>query len=144
MTFGLASITECKGISLKPSCSRKGETRMSDRLEIFLLAGGVARHAAARQAVVAQNIANSDTPGYRARDIADFAETWRNMTAENRMGRGELPIHTLDAGTPASPNGNTVSLEFEMLRGIEAQRAHDRALRVYGSAMNIRSTSSGR
>ena len=45
-----------------------GETRMFEGLEIFQLAGGVARHAASRQAVVAQNIANADTPGYRARD----------------------------------------------------------------------------
>ncbi len=117
---------------------------MFDRLEIFQLAGGLARHSAARQAVVAQNIANADTPGYRARDVADFAETWRNMTAENRSGRGEMPMRVLDAGTPSSPNGNSVSLEFEMLRGIEAQRAHDRALRVYGSAMSILRTSIGR
>ncbi|MEX3017517.1 FlgB family protein [Gymnodinialimonas hymeniacidonis] len=117
---------------------------MFDRLEIFQLAGGLARHSAARQAVVAQNIANADTPGYRARDVADFAETWRNMTAENRLGHGDMPMRVLDAGTPASPNGNTVSLEFEMLRGIEAQRAHDRALRVYGSAMTILRTSIGR
>lgn len=117
---------------------------MFDRLDIFQLAGGLARHSAARQAVVAQNIANADTPGYRARDVADFAETWRAMTTENRLGRGELPIRTMDAGTPMSPNGNSVSLEFEMLRGIEAQRAHDRALRVYGSAMNVLRTSIGR
>ena len=117
---------------------------MFEGLEIFQLAGGVARHAASRQAVVAQNIANADTPGYRARDVADFQETWRNMTSEARSGRGEMPMRVIDAGTPASPNGNTVSLEFEMLRGIEAQRAHSRAMRVYGSAMTILRTSIGR
>jgi len=31
-----------------------------------------------------------------------------------------------------------------MLRGIEAQRAHSRALQVYGSAMSILRTSIGR
>lgn len=117
---------------------------MFEGLEIFQLAGAQSRHAAARQAVVAQNIANADTPGYRARDVADFAETWRAMTAEARGGRGELPMRVIDAGTPASPNGNSVSLELEMLRGIEAQRAHDRALRIYGSAMTILRTSIGR
>ena len=117
---------------------------MFDRLEIFQLAGGLARHSAARQAVVAQNIANADTPGYRARDVEGFEATWRNMTDAARMGRAEMPMRTLDAGTPASPNGNSVSLEFEMLRGIEAQRAHDRALRVYGSALSILRTSIGR
>ncbi|WP_224816463.1 FlgB family protein [Hasllibacter sp. MH4015] len=117
---------------------------MLDRLEIFQLAGAQARHAASRQAVVAQNIANADTPGYRARDVTDFAETWRRMNAENRMADGPLPMRVVDAGTPASPNGNTVSLELEMLRGIEAQRAHSRALRIYGSAMSILRTSLGR
>ena len=121
-----------------------GEAQLFDRLEIFQLAGAQARHSAARQAVVAQNVANADTPGYRARDITDFEQTWRAMSSEHRMGHGALPIRTLDAGTPASPNGNTVSLELEMLRGIEAQRAHDRALRVYGSAMQILRTSLGR
>jgi flagellar basal-body rod protein FlgB len=115
---------------------------MFDRLEIFALATGQARHAAARQAVVARNIANADTPGYRAQDIAGFAETWRRMQAE--AGQGDLPLRVIDAGTPASPNGNTVSLELEMLRGIEAQRAHSRALQVYGSALSVLRASLGR
>ncbi len=116
---------------------------MFERLEIFALASARAQHAAARQAVVAQNIANADTPGYRARDISSFDETWREM----QMGGGPrdgLPVRTIDANGPASPNGNSVSLELEMLRGIEAQRAHSRALQVYGSAMSILRTSIGR
>ncbi|PWK59794.1 FlgB family protein [Roseicyclus mahoneyensis] len=116
---------------------------MFDRLEIFALASARAQHAAARQAVVAQNIANADTPGYRARDISSFDETWREM----QMGGGPrdgLPVRTIDANGTASPNGNSVSLELEMLRGIEAQRAHSRALQVYGSAMSILRTSIGR
>jgi flagellar basal-body rod protein FlgB len=115
---------------------------MFDRLEIFALASARAQHAAARQAVVAQNIANADTPGYRARDIASFDETWRALQA-GAAGDASGP-RTVDAGTPASPNGNTVSLELEMLRGIEAQRAHSRALQVYGSAMSVLRTSLGR
>ena len=114
---------------------------MFDRLEIFSLASAQARHAAARQAVVAQNIANSDTPGYRARDIADFAETLRQL---RDRPDGVPTFRTRDAGTPASPNGNTVSLELEMLRGIEAERAHSRAIRVYGAAMGILRASIGR
>lgn len=117
---------------------------MFDRLEIFALAAAQARHAAARQAVVARNIANADTPGYRARDIADFAETWRAMQGRGGATDGALPLRVIDAGTPVSPNGNSVSLELEMLRGIEAQRAHSRALRIYGSALGILRTSIGR
>ena len=115
---------------------------MFDRLEIFALASAQARHAAARQAVVAQNIANADTPGYRARDLAAFSEMIRRIEARDLDG--PLPLRVIDAGTPASPNGNTVSLELEMLRGVEAQRAHDRALRVYGAALGILRASLGR
>ncbi|MFW5654213.1 MAG: FlgB family protein [Roseicyclus sp.] len=117
---------------------------MFDRLEIFSLASVQARHAAARQAVVAQNIANADTPGYRAKDINEFADVLRDLQRRPEGGGRDLSFRTHDAGTPASPNGNTVSLELEMLRGIEAQRAHSRALRVYGSALEILRTSLGR
>jgi flagellar basal-body rod protein FlgB len=117
---------------------------MFDRLEIFTLASARAQHAAARQAVVARNIANADTPGYRAQDVADFAQTWRALQSGAAGRDGRLPIRSIDAQGPASPNGNTVSLELEMLRGIEAQRAHSRALQVYGSAMSVLRTSIGR
>lgn len=117
---------------------------MFERLEIFTLAHARAQHAAARQAVVAQNIANADTPGYRARDITDFAQTWRSLQAAGRDADARLPFRQIDAGGPSAPNGNSVSLELEMLRGIEAQRAHSRALQVYGSAMSILRTSIGR
>jgi flagellar basal-body rod protein FlgB len=116
---------------------------MFDRLEIFTLATARAQHAAARQAVVAQNIANADTPGYRARDIADFMDSWVGAADSAGAPTAMVP-RVIDAQTPASPNGNTVSLELEMLRGIEAQRAHSRALQIYGSAMNILRTSLGR
>lgn len=116
---------------------------MFDRLEIFQLATARARHAAERQSVVAQNIANADTPGYRARDIADFGETLRRLEARGDL-TGPLPIRTIDANTPAAPNGNSVSLELEMVRGVQAQRDHDRAIRVYDSALNILRSSLGR
>jgi flagellar basal-body rod protein FlgB len=116
---------------------------MFDTLEIFGLAQAQARHAAARQAVVAQNIANADTPGYRAHDLTPFADMVRGLDAR-AGGFPDLAIRTVDAGGPASPNGNTVSLETEMLRGIEAQRSHSRALRVYESALTVLRSSLGR
>jgi flagellar basal-body rod protein FlgB len=131
-----------------------GEAQVFDRLDMFQMASGLARHAAARQAVVARNIANADTPGYRAQDIADFRTTWRQPDMQDRGGprylnardlhsRG-LRLVPIDAGGAADPNGNSVNLETEMLRGIEAQRAHSRALRIYGSALGILRTSLGR
>lgn len=98
---------------------------MFQNLEIFHIAQSAAKHAATRQALVAQNIANADTPAYRAQDLTSF----RNVFEQGR------PARMIDAGGIASPNGNTVSLETEMLRGVEAERAHSRAIRIYQSAL---------
>jgi len=115
---------------------------MFENLEILGLAHARARHAAARQALVAANVANADTPGYRARDLAAFEEVFRAAGSGSAAVAARLT--PVDAGGPASPNGNTVSLETEMLRGIEAQRAHGRALRVYQSALGVLRSALGR
>ena len=41
-------------------------------IDILSLASALAAHANVRQEVIAENVAHADTPGYRARDIADF------------------------------------------------------------------------
>jgi len=115
---------------------------MYQSLDVFQTAAAMARHAGRRQAVVAQNIANADTPGYRARDIIAFEEAFRATGPRDRTPH--LSLRTIDAGGPESPNGNTVSLEAEMVRAVDAQRDHNRALNVYRSAMNVLRTSLGR
>ena len=50
---------------------------MFEKMDILTKAVGLAKHAAARQSVIAQNVANADTPQYRAKDIASFADTFR-------------------------------------------------------------------
>ena len=62
---------------------------MFERLALSRLAGALANHAADRQAVVAENVANADTPGYRARDLRPFAEL---------MERGDMPMAVTRAG----------------------------------------------
>lgn len=115
---------------------------MFDTLDVFGLAQARARHAAARQEEVARNVANADTPGYRARDIIGFEEAFRAAGPRDRTPH--LSLSTIDAAGPESPNGNTVSLEAEMVRAVDAQRDHNRALNVYRSAMNVLRTSLGR
>ena len=50
---------------------------MFEKLEITRMAQALSAHAGARLGLVAQNVANADTPGYKARDLPDFAEVWR-------------------------------------------------------------------
>ena len=126
---------------------------MFKNLEIFQMAGAMARHAETRQTMVAQNIANADTPGYKARDIASFAETYRAQDASTmrttRAGHltgSSQPNDTrLIAGAGSeSPNGNNVSLETEMMKSVENNGQHKRAMAIYKSSLNIMRLSLGR
>jgi len=128
-------------------------------LNVFQTAHALAVHAGQRQAIIAQNVANADTPGYRARDIAPFADmlTGEGNTAGMRTSRaghlngalvgalvGGPSWETTTPTAAAEPNGNTVSLEKEMLKGVEIKRQHDLALAIYKSSLNIIRTSLGR
>lgn len=121
---------------------------------IMQLAQDAARHASARQGAFAQNIAHADTPGYRARDLPDFAiwmqaragATLRATRAGHLAGRAGAELQARAERNPATvkPNGNTVSLEHEMMRAARARIDHDTALSVYASARTILRASLGR
>lgn len=126
---------------------------MFQQPEIMRMAQAMASHAAQRQNAVAQNIANADTPGYAARDLAPFAETY---AAEGMALRQTRAGHLDAGGSPAagmipreapgnrSPNGNSVSLESEMVKSVEVKRQHDLALTLYKTSLGVLRTSLGR
>lgn len=134
---------------------------MFESPEIVRMAHALSSHAAQRQAAIAGNVAHADTPGYVARDARPFAETYA-QTGPGFAPRATRPTHMnrpADAGQSASgavqlvaaetagarnPNGNTVSLEREMMRAAEVRHQHDMALGVYRSASSILRTSLGR
>ena len=128
---------------------------MFNRLEIFQMAHGLATHAASRQARVAGNVANADTPGYHATDITPFAESYRansNDTGMRQTRAGHAMTQhdsaadwkVVDRPGESSPNGNTVSLETEIMKATEVRHAHEMALAVYKSSLGILRTSIGR
>lgn len=127
---------------------------MFKTLDIMRMAQDLARHSGARQAQIAKNIANADTPGYRAEDLASFSETYRSHTQAESV-RTTRPGHQVSQGIDAryqtialdgeaAPNGNTVSLELEMMRGTEAKSSHELALTVYRSSLDVIRTALGR
>ena len=112
----------------------------------------LASYSAQRHAVIADNIANADTPGFRAQDIAPFEEAMQNTPIEMRKTR---PGHVSGGNTSfaarittteseASPNGNTVALEDELLKSVSISRDHDKALSIYRHAMTVLRTSLGK
>ena len=69
--------------------------------------------AAYRQTLIASNLANVDTPGYRTRDI-DFNKEMRQ--AEEQTGSDALQPRAIEvAGLMQRPDGNNVSLDRESL-----------------------------
>ncbi|MBC7131947.1 MAG: FlgB family protein [Roseovarius sp.] len=125
---------------------------MFENLDVFRLSHALARHAGARQAVVAQNMANADTPGYAAREIAPFAAFvdaapgMRATRPGHLFGQGDTPRFEArtERGATRDPNGNSVSLETEMLRAVDLARDHDRALAIYRSGMTVLRTAISR
>lgn len=128
---------------------------MHKSLDLFQTATAMARHAGSRQAVVARNIANADTPGFQSQSISAFRDVYKtssDATVLQRSRPGHMagergtslhaPINTNTSN--ASPNGNTVSLEDELLSSVAISREHNRALTIYRHALTMIRTSLGR
>jgi len=127
---------------------------MFDNLAVFRMAHAMAEHAGTRQTVIARNIANADTPGYAARDIpsfqavieADSAGFGLRATRSTHLSAADAQPFTVDERRDAmpDPNGNSVSLETEMVHAADTMRQHDRALAIYRSSLGILRSALGR
>ncbi len=90
--------------------------------ELFRFSQNALNLHAHRQQLIASNIANADTPGYKARDI-DFAAALKN--AEAAQGKAQAPALRKPDAAPLgadvlfrsavqrSVDGNTVDLDVE-------------------------------
>lgn len=103
-----------------------------------------------RQRVIAQNVANSDTPGYAARDIeapTDFAAVMRtggglSMTRTNasHIAPATPQARFTAVSTPDSEttlDGNSVVVEEQMLKMAESRMAYDAAIGFYQKSLSM-------
>lgn len=72
--------------------------------------GGYLDLTARRESVVAENLANIDTPGYRTRDV-DFA-TELHRLLDSPEARRDAPVREVP-GLITRPDGNNVSIDRE-------------------------------
>lgn len=112
---------------------------LSGRVSTLALTSDMARHASKRHALIAQNVANADTPGYKARDIGTFADVLKTHTV-NLDGSAKI-FERSDVG---SPNGNSVSLEDELMRGAQVQNDYNMAISIYRSTLQMMKTAVGK
>jgi flagellar basal-body rod protein FlgB len=120
---------------------------MFENLSVFKTASAMAGHAAQSQALISQNVANADTPGYVGKQMPPFASLYSASDAAGsqratRAGHlngsavgGEMSPVDMRGGD--NPNDNTISLENEMLKAAQANSHHDRALAIYKSALDV-------
>jgi flagellar basal-body rod protein FlgB len=117
--------------------------------------------AQARQRVLAENVANSDTPKYRAHDIAPlkFEETplagrgtvsavSLTRTADSHLagvGLSQSPYRSANARDfEVRPAGNAVNLEEEMMKVAANQMDFQTATALYTRSLNLIKTALGK
>jgi flagellar basal-body rod protein FlgB len=96
------------------------------QIGLFNLAEKRLTWSAQRQSVLATNIANANTPGFKARDVASFdtllARTAPIMPTQTQAGHmaGTLPTNlapvTEDGGETSGLDGNSVTLDRQLMK----------------------------
>ncbi len=126
---------------------------MLDDINILKLSSAMARHAADRHQLIAQNIANADTNNFKAKELEPFEEAYSRLSNnQNKFGQplsaggsnASWRTETISARGIESPNGNTVSIEDQMMRSIEAQQNFEAATTIYKKTLDILRSSLGR
>lgn len=98
-----------------------------------------------RQKLLSENIANADTPGYRARDLkpVDFHKLLKRQSASELVLTNRMHIKGgLDAQNfkfkpensdvyEVNPSGNSVSIEEQMVKLGETQMEYETATGIY-------------
>jgi flagellar basal-body rod protein FlgB len=115
-----------------------------------------------RQEVLAQNIANADTPGYKARDLKPQAsESFKSVLQSQQAGatmaathpmhmqpaqaaRGRLATEIAKDNFELSPNGNAVGLEQQMMKISETQTEHQTITGLYRKQLGMLKMALGR
>lgn len=102
---------------------------------LFDLAAQQAKWLSVRQGAVSGNIANVNTPGYRAVDVEPFESIVNNkavtMVSTNPLhlsgGNAEasFQVREIEPTGPDMPSGNTVTLEEEMLKSGEVRKGFE-------------------
>jgi flagellar basal-body rod protein FlgB len=119
------------------------------QIPLFAMLRGRLGYLSDKQRLVAQNVANSDTPGYRPRDLKPFsfdvklqAQTGPVATQpghiqlkNSRASQQYMEISGRDSETTL--NGNAVVLEDQMLSLADARMNYDAAITFYQKSLGL-------
>ena len=131
-----------------------------DDIPLFSMLRGRLGYLNQRQQVVAQNIANADTPNYTPRDLSGFSFQSRlsghvaavGTSSIGSIDGGSAPhmLKTATSGAPSTPwrpvdaadsettlDGNQVVLEEQMMKMSEARMNYDAAISFYQKSLGL-------
>jgi flagellar basal-body rod protein FlgB len=98
----------------------------------------------ARQRLLAENVANADTPGWQPRDLAPFAAglTHASLPLERTDPQHLAPTEAQQTSpqahrTERAPDGNAVSLDVQLANIAETETAHDLTLDLYKKYLSL-------
>jgi len=126
---------------------------MLDQIPLFSLLKQKLSWSSARQSVLAQNVANSHTPGYEARDLKPFtfqdvmsksggrsahlATTHSHHVQQSRHAAGGHKLQGEAGIWETTPDGNSVVLEQQMFKMSQNQMEFQSALSVYKKSVSL-------
>jgi flagellar basal-body rod protein FlgB len=101
-----------------------------------------------RQKMLAENVANADTPGFRPRDLKPFDMMLAMQRGDASAGPAQTQAGHIGTGSGGSslgnrraqvfestPSGNAVNLEDEMLRLSQNNSDYQMATTLYGKSL---------
>ena len=128
-------------------------------LPIFAALRGKMEWNEARQKLLAENVANAETPGYRGRDLKEFefGEMVAKSSISSMAAVTTQPGHIAIKGTQGgefgaramnsfeiTPDGNGVVLEDEMMKVAANQMDYQAATSLYARSLKLIRTALGR
>ena len=133
-----------------------------DDIPVFAMLKSRLSYLADRQQMIAQNVANSDTPGYTPKDLKPFtvpghsgagalslAPVATTLTSSLHLAppatgkaSGAKPVESPDSETTL--NGNSVVLEEEMMKMSQARTDYDAAVGFYEQSLALIQTAAKR
>ena len=138
-------------------------TPMGTNIPIIAAIAAKLKHLGARQQVISQNIANADTPGYRAKDLdtPDFGALVDKASGKPMVGRPHVEasarMRALGASAPppagirnradtfeTKPLGNDVILEDELMKLADVQMEYAALTNLYRKQSGLLKLAIGR
>jgi flagellar basal-body rod protein FlgB len=123
-------------------------------IELFNLAEQRLAWADRRQAVLAQNIANANTPGYKPHDLRAFDDMLGGANAvgpvrtqPNHLSGpavGGAPGEVVDRAHTQSPDGNGVTLDEQLLKVADTATTHQLVTTIYKTYLGMFGMALGR